>query len=193
MDIKLRIVRGRTGPADKRFEYSTLIDYIIKDEGGKTLTMGITPPVYFFLKQVLNEELDDLERVIFHNIRRENRKILKDLFIDNNLLNISLKGVLVGAVDRIVIDGIKSVGKLNYNFSASIYLNNGQRIPNIIPSDAVVIALLANKSIYITDSLLDEKEKIDKEIEEKMTSKKEPKPESEDEQKEGKVPKSLYT
>lgn len=186
-DIKLQIIRGRPGPAEKRFEYSTLIEYFIGDD--KSLTMGIIPPTYFYIKKVLNEELDDLERVILHNIQRDNRIFFRELFVENNLMKISVTKTLSEIVDRIVIDDIQPIGKLSYNFAASIFLNNGQRIPKVIPSDAVVIALMAKKEIYITDELMDEKVKIDEEIEKRM--KKEEK--SKDDKEETEVPKGIYT
>lgn len=190
VEIKLKIVRGRSGPGEKRFEYSTLIEYIIgEDEEKKVLTMGIIPPTYFYLKQVLREELDDLERVVLHNIQRDYRKIIRELFIENNLLHVNLEKTLAESVDRVVIDHLKPIGKTNYNFSASIYLNNGQRIPEVIPSDAAVIALIANKNIYVTNGLLAEKERIDQEIDERLASEKEKakKPE------ETEAPKTIYT
>jgi len=192
VDIKLKIIRGRVGPADRRFQYSTLIEYFIgEDEGGKVLTMGLIPPTYFFLKQVLNEDLNDLERVIYHNIRKDDRKILRELFITNNLIKINLKNTLSTIIDRVVIDKIDPIGSMNYNFSASLYLNNGQRVPNVIPSDAAVIALIANKDIFIVDDLFEEKDRIDDEIEERLSSKKTGKPSSEEEEID--IPKNIYT
>ena len=192
VDIKLKIVRGRPGPTEKRFQYSTLIEYFLEGKEDDTpLTMGITPHTYFFLKKVLNEDLDDLERVIYHNIRVDNRKLLTELFLENHLLNISLKKELIDTVDEVVIDTLKPVGQSGYNFSASIYLNNGQRIPNIIPSDAIVLALLGKKDIYIESHVLEEKAQLDKEFEEKMASKKGE--EGEDALKNREIPKRIYT
>ena len=194
VDIKLKIVRGRTGPTEKRFEYSTLIEYIIdKGKDGKNLIMGIVPPTYFHLKKVLNEDLDDLERVIFHNIRKDDRKYLEELFVTNNLLKINLKKALGEIIDRVVIDNITETGRLGYIFSASIYLNNGQRIPNVIPSDGVVLAILGKKDIYVKDTLLEEKEKLDQQIEERMAAKKDEKPKIEYKPKETDIPKNIYT
>ncbi|MFX1293496.1 MAG: hypothetical protein ACFFD2_01365 [Promethearchaeota archaeon] len=194
VDIKLKIIRGRSSPGEMRFKYSTLIEYFLEDkENGKRIIMGITPSTYFFIKQVLKEGLNDLERVIFHNIRVDSRKSLHELFIENNLLNISLKKEMVEVIDKVVIDNLKSFGKSGYNFSASLFLNNGQRIPNIIPSDAIVLALLANKDIYISNSILEEKEKIDKEFDEIVESKRDTYNEGEKEQKKGKIPENIYT
>ncbi len=194
IDIKLKIVRGKTGPVEQRFQYSTLIEYYIGEsvegEDQKILTMGIIPPTYFYLKRVLNEELDDLDKVISHNIQRDSRKIIRELFIDNNLMFLNLKNALSGSIERVVIDNVHTIGKLNYNFSASIYLTNGQRIPYIIPSDALVFALVAGKDIFVTTSLLEEKDRIDREFEEQISAKKRGESES-GEQKA--IPRNIYT
>ena len=191
VDVKLKIIRGKTGPSAQRFQYSTLIEYYIGvGEDQKILTMGIIPPTYFYLKRVLNEELDDLDKVILHNIQRDNRKIIRELFIENNLMFMNLKNALMDSIDRIVIDGVHTIGKLSYNFSASVYLTNGQRIPYIIPSDAVVFALVAGKDIYVTDTLLEAKDRIDREFEAKESSEK---PDSEDQKDKEVIPKNIYT
>jgi len=193
LDIKLKIIRGKTAPMDQqRFQYSTLIEYYIgAGEDQKILTMGIIPPTYFYLKRVLNEELDDLDKVILHNIiQRDNRKIIRELFIENNLMFMNLRNALMDSIDRIVIDNLHTLGKLNYNFSASVYLTNGQRIPYIIPSDAVVFALVAGKDIYVTDTLLEAKDRIDREFEAKESSEK---PDSDDQKDKEVIPKNIYT
>jgi bifunctional DNase/RNase len=194
-EIKLKIIRGRTGPAQERFEYSTLIEYYfdVNKNTKQILTMGIIPPTYFFLKQVLNEDLDDLERVIFHSIQSDNRKILQELFIENNLMKISLMEKLDAIIDRVVIDSIIRMGKTGYKFAASLYLNNGERIPNVIPSDAVILAILGKKDIYILDELLEEKQKAEQEIEEHVASKKEQASKPKDEIDEPELPKNIYT
>jgi bifunctional DNase/RNase len=69
-------------------------------------------------------------------------------------LKITMRKALIETVDRVVIDTINRLREDIYNFAASIYLNNGQRIHDVMPSDAVIIALLANKSIYIDTTLL---------------------------------------
>lgn len=195
VDIKLKIVRGRVSPNEERFSYSTLVEYYYDSQEDKKennhLTMGISPPTYFFLKEVLKQQLEALERVILHNVKGDDRKFLHDLFIQNNLLRINMIKILAETVDEVVIDGIKPMGQSSYNFSASLYLNNGQRIPNIIPSDAVVIALLAKKKIYILDRVIYEKEKIDQEFQEKFASEKEI--DEGDESKKSDIPKNLYT
>ena len=107
-EIQLKIVRGRSSPGEKRFEYSTLIEYVIgEDEEKKVLTMGIIPPTYFYIKRVMRQDLDDLERVVLHNVQRDYRKIIRELFIENNLLHINLEKALVEPGDRVVIDHIK--------------------------------------------------------------------------------------
>ncbi len=194
LDIKLKIVRGRPGPGEKRFQYSTLVEYILEEnEDGTSLTMGVTPPTYFFLKQVLKTKLTDLERVIYHSIRTDFRIYFRELFIQNNLLNIKLKKVLAESIDEIIIDELRAVGRQGYTFSASIYLTNGQRIPNVIPSDAVVLALLAKKDIYIGDNVLKEKVRLDKEFQEQLTGKKESNRKDDKKPKELIGPKNIYT
>ncbi len=196
VDIQLRIVRGKPpGPSEKRLQYSTLIEYILESENeGANLIMGITPPTYFFLKSVLKQEITDLERVIYHNIRADARKVLQELFIENNLLNINLKKGLDESIDEVVIDKLKKIGpNVGYNFSASIYLTNGQRIPNIIPSDAIVFAILAHKDIFVTENVLIEKARLDAELMAKMVSKKRPETEAADTEKKPQFPERIYT
>jgi hypothetical protein len=196
VNIRLRIVRGKPpGPSEKRLQYSTLIEYVLESEDeGANLIMGITPPTYFFLKSVLKQEITDLERVIYHNIRTDTRKIFQELFFENNLLNINLKKRLDDSIDEVVIDKLKEIGpNAGYNFSASIYLSNGQRIPNIIPSDAIVFAILANKDIFVSEGVLTEKARLDEELTAKMASKKRPETEGADTEKKPQFPKRIYT
>lgn len=190
VDIKLKIIRGRGSPSEERFPYNTIVEYYTTDES-KNLTMSISPPTFFILKQVLNEELDDLQRVIFHTIRPDDRLFFQNLF-QNNLIKISMKKALA-IVDRIVIDKITPIKPSTYNYAASIYLTNGERIPNVIPSDAVFIGLLAGKSIYIDDSLLELKDKIDQEIAEKTAVKEEGPPTGKEEKKGDPNSEILYT
>ena len=194
IDIKLKIVRGRPSPNEKRFSYSTIVEYIIDPaDPSKNLTVGVIPPTYFTLKQVLKEDLDDLERVIYHNVREDDRFFFQDLFLENNLMKITMRKALIETVDRVVIDTINRLSENTYNFAASIYLNNGQRIHDVMPSDAIVIALLANKNIYIDTMLLEMKEKIDREIEEKTEPKAEGSPTDDDGKKDDSISKNLYT
>ena len=93
----------------------------------------------------------------------------------------------------IIIDNLHTLGKLNYNFSASVYLTNGQRIPYIIPSDAIVFALVAGKDIYVTETLLEAKDRIDREFEEKESSKKDDETEGEGQKETEEIPKNIYT
>ena len=190
VDIKLKIIRGRGNSSEERFPYNTIVEYYTTDES-KNLTMSISPPTYFLLKQVLNEGLDDLERVILHTIRPDDRLFFQNLF-QNNLIKISMKKALA-IVDRIVIDKITPIKPSTYNYAASIYLTNGERIPNVIPSDAVFIGLLAGKSIYIDDSLLELKDKIDQEIAEKTAVKEEGSPTGKEEKKGDPNSEILYT
>jgi len=195
VDIRLKIIRGKPpSPTEKRFQYSTLIEYVLEGkEDGEHLVMGITPPTYFFLKQVLKQELTDLERVIYHNIRIDSRKFLQELLIQNNLLNINLKKALIESVDEVVIDNLNKVGlSAPYKFSASLYLNNGERIPNIIPSDAIIFALLANKTIFITEAVLQEKGRLDKLFFEKLQAKKDSGLKKELPKKKPDLPKGIY-
>ncbi|MHA1267517.1 MAG: hypothetical protein ACTSRS_19940 [Candidatus Helarchaeota archaeon] len=196
LDIKLKIIRGRTKPRARRFQYSTLIQYIIEGDAEEiVLDMGIIPPTYFFIKAVMNEDLDDLERVILHTIKDDSRKILRELFIENNLLNLNLKKGLASSLDRVVIDDIISQGKWDYIFVASIYLTNGQRIPHVVPTEAVILALLAGKKeeIYVTDKLLTAKAKLDQELKSRLETTLEPGAGKESEEKKPTIPKNLYT
>lgn len=194
VDIKLKIVRGRSSPNEKRFSYSTLVEYIIDPaDASKKLVVGVIPPTYFILKQVLKEDLDDLERVIYHNIREDIRLFFQDLFLENNLLKISMRKALIETVDRVVIDTINRLREDTYNFAASIYLNNGQRLHDVMPSDAVIIALVANKNIYIDTTLQETKEKIDRQIEEKTEPKAEGSPTDEAGKDDDSNAKNLYT
>ena len=53
-DIKLKIVRGRTSPAEQRFQYSTLIEYsVARGDEEILLVMGVIPPTFFYLKEVI--------------------------------------------------------------------------------------------------------------------------------------------
>jgi len=189
-EIKLKIIRGRAGPSEERFPYTTIIEYLTTDDS-KNLTMSISPTIYFIIKQVLNEELDDLERVIFHTIRPDERLFFHDLF-KNNLMKITMKKALA-VVDRIVIDKITQIKPSIFNYAASIYLTNGQRVPNVIPSDAVFVGLLANKSIYLDAELLELKEKIDQEMTEKTVANEEELAKEKEEKKEDSSSKNLYT
>ena len=192
IDVKLKIIRGRAHPTERRLDYSTVVDYIITEgETGEKLSMSVVPPVYFYLKRVLNEEFDDLERVIFHTIQEDDRTYLEEFILTNNLLKINLKKILTAAIERIVIDRVREVGRTGYIFSASIYLNNGQRIPNVIPSDAVAIAILGGKDIFVKTKVLEEKKELDKLIDDRMTQKKEEKPEPDE--KKPDIPKNIYT
>ncbi len=194
IDIKLKIVRGRPSPNEKRFSYSTIVEYIIDPaDPSKRLTMGVIPPTYFTLKQVLKQDLDDLERVIYHNVREDDRFFFQDLFLENNLMKITMRKALIEIVDCVIIDTINRLKEDTYNFAASIYLNNGQRIHDVMPSDAVIIALLADKNIYIDTMLLEMKEKIDREIEEKTEPKAEGSPTDEEGKKDDSISKNLYT
>lgn len=191
-DIKLKIVRGRISTAEQRFQYSTLMEYVIQEDDRETsLIMGIIPPTYFYLKDVLNEELDDLERVILHNIQSDRRLSIRDLFVQNNLLHLNIEKSLSAAIDMVVIDEITRFGKTSYNFAASLYLTNGERIPNVVPSDALVLALLADKrdAIFVSDALIREREAIDREL----STKPDPLPQDAGKVGEPQVPKNLYT
>jgi len=192
VDIKLKIVRGSAGLREERFPYTTLVEYFTTD-ASKNLTMGISPPFYFVLKQVLNQELDDLERFIYHNVRPDERLFFQDLYLENNLMKISMKRTLANIIDRIVIDKITPIKQSTYTYAASIYLNNGQRVPDVIPSDAVVMGLLASKDIYITTELLETKEQIDRELIEKAEAQEEGLPKDKEEKKGDPNSEILYT